>query len=189
MTAGVEKIWHADPRIGFLAQAKNLDAQYPALQEAASKAQGTADPKQIEAAHKALRTNRVLRFNNLLDAGMAGAFLVLVSGVVVLSAREWMLLLGRRKQAQLRETEPVWLPDYAVAEPNPLRAAGLAGLALTLARELSDEAQIERARKVPETCCCECGPQPRNQVADRAETQRLYVQVTEKRFAGVKRCC
>ena len=42
--------------------------------------------------------------------------MVLVAVIVVLSVREWMLLLGRRKPAVLCETEPVWLPDYAVSE-------------------------------------------------------------------------
>ena len=33
-----------------------------------------------------------------------------------MSVREWILLLSRRKPAVLHETEPVWLPDYAVVE-------------------------------------------------------------------------
>jgi hypothetical protein len=121
---------------------------------------------------------------------MAAIFLVLISGVVVLSVREWFLLLSRRKPAQLRETEPVWLPDYAVAESKPLRAAGAAGLALALARELSGEAQLERARQTPQASCCqhEC-PAADAAASDRSEAKRLYVEMTEKRFAGVKRCC
>ena len=42
VTAGVQKIWHPDPRIGFLAQAKVLSEQLPALEQAvtAAKAAG-----------------------------------------------------------------------------------------------------------------------------------------------------
>ena len=50
---------------------------------------------------------------------MAGIFLVLVTAIILLSLREWILLLSRRKPAVLHETEPVWLPDYAVKEAGP----------------------------------------------------------------------
>ena len=39
----------------------------------------------------------------------------MVSVILILSLREWIMLLSRRKPAILREAEPVWLPDYAVA--------------------------------------------------------------------------
>ncbi len=32
-TAGVQKIWHSDPRIGFLAQARALSEEAPALEQ------------------------------------------------------------------------------------------------------------------------------------------------------------
>ena len=63
---------------------------------------------------------RTLHFNNLLDAAVAGIFLALVTAIVLLSLREWILLLSRRKPAVLHETEPVWLPDYAVTEGRPI---------------------------------------------------------------------
>ena len=76
----------------------------------------------------------------------------------MLSVREWVLLLARRKLAVLRETEPVWLPDYAVAEAEPLRVAGVLALAFALAKELSGEAQMERAQQAAQQCsCCEVG--------------------------------
>ncbi len=39
MTAGAQKIFHSDPRIGFLAQAKVLDEKFPALKTALAAAQ------------------------------------------------------------------------------------------------------------------------------------------------------
>ena len=101
-----------------------------------------------------MRANRTLQFNNLLDAAVAGIFLALVTAIVLLSVREWFLLLARRKPAVLHETEPVWLPDYAVAEGRPLRTvAGTAALALALAKEWSGESHLERARQQAQAVC------------------------------------
>ena len=59
----------------------------------------------IAAAEKARLTNRVLHFNNVLDAAVAAAFLVAGDGALwPISVREWVLLLARRKLAVLRET-------------------------------------------------------------------------------------
>jgi carbon starvation protein len=190
MTAGVQKIWHPDPRIGFLAQAKVLREEAPALERAAEAA---GEIEAIERAKQSLRKNRVLRFNNELDAVVAGAFLVLVSAIVVLSMREWALLLARRKPAVLCESEPVWLPDYAVAESRPLRVAGAAVMAFALAKELSGEAEMDRARQAASLCECEhtktgC-PVELNASQAREADARIYLAMAERRFKGVKRCC
>jgi len=194
MTAGVQKIMHPDPRIGFLAQAKVLDEKRPALEQALTAVRATGETGAVEQAEKALHTNQVLRVNNRLDAVVAATFLVLVSAIVVLSVREWLLLLGRRKPAVLHETPPVWLPDYAVKESGALPIAGAAALAFALAKELSGEAEMERVAW--DACRCEC----RHDDAGRHEADlhgararktdvQVYLQVAEKRFKGVKRCC
>ena len=190
MTAGVQKIWHSDPRIGFLAQAEALRDAAPALERAVQAAGGTGA---LERAQQALRKNRVLRFNNELDAVVAGAFLVLVSAIVLLSVREWLLLLSRSKSAVLHETDPVWLPDYAVAESRSLRVAGVAALTLALAKELSGEAEMDRARQAETLCECEhdesgC-PAALNASQARQADKRVYLAMAERRFKGVKRCC
>ena len=193
MTAGVQKILDRDPRIGFLAQVKVLDSELPALVAASKAAETTGESAALAQANQALRKNRTLRFNNLLDAFVAGSFLVMVGAIVVVSVREWVLLLTRRKPAVLRETDPVWLPEYAVAETKPpLHAAGAAVLAFALARELSGEAEMQRARQAVAPCNCSRHPQGAAQLE--AETQRqsearIYLEVAEKRFKGVKRCC
>ncbi len=186
MTAGIQKIWHPDPRIGFLAQAKVLTGERPALLQKleAAKTDGVKDV--IAAAEKAVRRNRVLHFNNLLDAVVAGVFLTLVSAIVGLSVREWVLLLARRKLARLQESEPVWLPEYAIAESKPWRLGTLLALAFALAKELSGEAQVDRARE--NLCLCHCdGRDPA--LTARARDQQSYVQAAEKRYQGVNRCC
>jgi carbon starvation protein len=202
MTAGVQKIYHPDPRIGFLSQARLLNERLPVLQAAVAAARATGDAVAIEAAEQGVKTNRTLRFNNVLDAVVAGIFLVLVALIFLVSAWEWMLLLARRRLATLRESEPVWLPEYAVAEGKPLRLFGLFALAFALAKELSGEAALERAHQGTTFCGC-VGPgssSTRHRVkVDLLGSARpaspgvskaaLYVQVTEERYRSVKRCC
>ena len=182
-TASVQKIWSSDPRIGFLAQAQTLAGKMPGLQQALDSANATGDVTTIDAAQKAWHANRTLRFNNLLDAVVAGIFLALVIAIVLLSLREWFLLLSRRKPAVLHETEPVWLPDYAVVEGGRKfsGAAGTAALALALAKEWSGESHLERAQQQHQTqAVCQ---------RHSANAQQVYVEATEQRFNGVRRCC
>jgi hypothetical protein len=136
---------------------------------------------------KEFRTKQTLVFNSLLDAVVAAVFLALVATIVLLSTSEWALLLSRRKPAVLRESEPVWLPDYAVAEAGG-RLGGIAGtaaLTLALAKELSGEAQLERTQAAQFR---ECGCHPHTDATGKP-TARTYVEVTEERFKGVRRCC
>ncbi len=193
VTAGAQKIWNPDARIGFLAQAQALGAKMPSLERAFATAKATGNAGAIELAEKALRTDNVLRFNNLLDAAVAAGFLILVTAIVLLSLREWVLLLTRRKPAVLCETEPVWLPDYAVAECRPLHVAGVAAVAFALARELSGEAEMDRARQASTVCDCQHNDADHlaamNAKTARELNARVYVEVAEKRFKGVKQCC
>jgi carbon starvation protein len=85
LTAGYQKIFSADPRLGFLSHAKLVTSQV---------ASGT-----MEAARGAR-----LVFNDRLDAVVAGVFIVVVVLVVVMSIREWYLVLSRRKAPVSRET-------------------------------------------------------------------------------------
>ncbi len=175
MTAGWQKIFDQNERIGFLAQAKALNEKLPALEQAQANAKAAADAKTIEDTAKALHTNRVLHFNNLLDAIVTAVFLALVAAVAMLSLREWILLLARRKLAVLRETEPTWLPDYAIAEARPLHVVSLLALAVALAKELSGESHLERAQA---TAC-----------HHQKSSDRIYCEATEHRFNGIRRCC
>ena len=191
-TASVQKIWSSDPRIGFLAQAQLLAGKTSGLQQALDSANAAGDATAMEAAQKAFHTNRTLQFNNILDAVVAGIFLALVIAIVLLSLREWFLLLSRRKPAVLHETEPVWLPDYAVVEGGRKfsGAAGTAALALALAKEWSGESHLERAQQCEGSRVCENADVPRTHVRgyDKA-AQQVYVEATEQRFNGVRRCC
>ncbi len=200
-TASVQKIWHADPRIGFLAQANVLHQKAPELEAGLTAAKSVSDAAAIAAAEEALRTNRMLEFNNVLDAAVAGTFLVLVAAIIFVSVREWILLLSRRKAAVLHETEPVWLPDFAVKEAGPdfRTAAGAAIIALGLAKEWSGESHFERARQthgghcfvsaLTDTKCNEPTALAESGKRRSVSLQRIYVETTEQRFNGVRRCC
>jgi carbon starvation protein len=192
-TAGYQKIFHEEtdprrPRIGFLQIANELNYKISPDDEKLAYASG--DPVRIAAMDKAKRDNRRLHFNNLLDAALAAAFLALVSAIVLLSVREWILLLARKKAAELRESPPVWLPDYAMAEAKPLRIGSLFALVFALAKELSGESQLEQDRQAAQLCACAHDEPSGTAAASAAGTdQRIYVEMTEKRFDGVTRCC
>lgn len=177
MTAGIQKIWHSNPKIGFLAQAAALSQKNPDLETALANVTAAHDETAIAVARKALLTNKVLIFNNRLDAVVAATFLFSIALIFLMSLREWILLLARKKAADLRETPPTWLPDYAIAESKPLNAMALIALTFALFKELSGEADLERAHA--QACAQE----------HQHDAAQIYVQTTEQRFNGVKRCC
>jgi carbon starvation protein len=192
MSAGLEKIGHSDPRIGFLAQAAQLSDLRPALQKALASAKASGLPEAILLAEKALRTNQVLRFNSLLDAGVASGLLLLTALIVIVSVCQWWLLIGGRRSPALRENEPVWLPAPELEAGARVRLAAIAPIALALLKELSTEASLERAQQATAVCDCS-GDSAR--VAEglggqTAQTKaRIYLEATERRFNGVTRCC
>lgn len=185
MTAGVQKIWHPDARVGFLAQANLLAQQQTGLQKLVDEARASRSADALATAEKQLRKNRVQRFNNLLDAAVAGTFLLLVSAIVVLSIREWVLLLRGCKSPVLHETTPVLLPDYALVESKPVPIAGIIGLSFALAKQLSGEAEMERQTQGAVSCSADehahMGPGVTQSTA--------YIDMTERRFNGIRRCC
>jgi carbon starvation protein len=192
-TAGIEKIAHPDPRIGFLAQARRLSGARAALEHGLTSAQATGAADAIVSAEKALRTNRVLHFNNLLDAAIALGLLLLTATIVLISAHQWWLLLRRRKAPALCESKPVWLPARQVAEAGGMCWAGVVPVAFALLKELSVEASVERADQA--TAVCQCGPVPLGASEASLGSQpaksktQVYLEATEHRFTGVTRCC
>jgi len=88
LTGSWQKLFHDDPRIGFLAQASGLE-------------QRIAEGKVADA--KLAETRRVI-FNNRLDAGVTGFFAVLILLLLAEAATEWYLILSGRRSATVRET-------------------------------------------------------------------------------------
>src|SRR5947208_10797507 len=83
LTAGIEKIFHSDPRIGFLALANRFST-------AAAEGKLLAPAKSIEEMQR-------VAFNNYLDAAVCGIFVVLVLAMCVYAAK---ISLQALKQAQ-----------------------------------------------------------------------------------------
>jgi len=187
MTASVQKIFHHDPRIGFLAAADGYRTQRKLLEANGKLDAGLAAPEQHPEIQKEIeewRRLRTLERNNILDAFVAGTFLALISLLLLLSLREWILLLARRKLASLRESEPVWLPDYALAQARPVHLAGLLALALALLKELSGEGRVERAQQNAIVHF-----ETKNERQTCKSNGRIYAEMTEHQFEGVTRCC
>jgi carbon starvation protein len=89
-TAAVQRIFDADPRIGFLATA---DA-------AAQRLAAGAPADQVAALQTTV-------FNNRLDAAIGIVLLVVISLIVVEAMRQWYLLLAHKKTPDLRESPVV----------------------------------------------------------------------------------
>ncbi len=192
MTAGVQKIWSPDPRLGFLSKAAQLRQELPGLEQALVAAQATGDKVVLDTAQKAIQTNRSVHFNNMLDVAVAGLFLVLVALVFLISVREWILLVARWKAVELRESPPVWLPDYAIAESQPMKVFTLLAVLFALLRELSGQGQVDRAQQHAALCECNHGAAHQDRAdsdAERKLRQQVYTQVTEERYKGINKCC
>jgi carbon starvation protein len=78
MTAGWQKVFAADPRLGFLAHAASLA--------------GSANPEAPR-----------LIFNDRLNTVVALLFMAVVAVLILTSVREWWLVLSRRKPAVVHE--------------------------------------------------------------------------------------
>jgi carbon starvation protein len=87
MTASVQKIWHPNPRIGFLAHARSLADQLAA---------GAISPDKI------VETQRLI-FNDRLDAVVTFVFAALVVVILVESGRHWWLYTSGRRKPVLTE--------------------------------------------------------------------------------------
>jgi len=174
-TAAVQKIAHSNPRIGFVAAARGLDAKLPALKQAASASAS-------EASHRAVAANRRQHTNAIVDASVTAVFLALVAAIVAISAREWALLLAGRKPARLSETEPVWLPASAVAAGPQMPALGAIALSCALLKELSGEAALDRAQSAAEAADY-ASP------VTRQARRNVYLTATNAHHRCLRGCC
>jgi carbon starvation protein len=83
MTAGWEKIFSADPKLGFLSHARSVGARI---------ASGALPP-----GVQSMADARRLILNDHIDALVAGFFLLSVVVIIVASAHEWLTVLTGRK--------------------------------------------------------------------------------------------
>jgi carbon starvation protein len=101
LTAGWQKVFSADPRLGFLSHARTIEAALAANTLPA----GVAN---IEAARRVI-------FNDRLDAVVALVFMAVVVLVIAASMREWLLVVSRRKPAVLYEA-PFVVSQFATGD-------------------------------------------------------------------------
>jgi carbon starvation protein len=83
MTAGWEKLFSPDAKLGFLSHARLIEGQMAA--------------NALPAAIKTLTDARRVIFNDYLDAAVAAFFMVSVVVILADSVREWVAVLGGRK--------------------------------------------------------------------------------------------
>ena len=191
-TAGIQKIFHPSPRIGFMATVWDLDQKLPALRQAAEAAPNDAD------ARKAVAVNRSRRMNNALDAAVTGVFLVLAALIVGGAVVEWIRLLRGRKSPDSSEEAPVWLPESALAEGGRRTGwAGIFALGLALLRHWSGQESVDReARRLEASVTREVPAQamliPLPEVAEEVRRHNApiaYQQAAESLAANPNRCC
>jgi len=102
MTASYQKIFDANPRIGFLAYAKALAAQIVA---------GKIPEEKIA------ETQRLI-FNQRLDAAVTGVLAAMILVLLVEALVHWYSILCRRKESALHESPYIatrWAADYSGA--------------------------------------------------------------------------
>jgi carbon starvation protein len=102
MTASYQKIFHSNPRIGFLAYANALAAQI-----AAGKIP----------AEKIAETQRLI-FNQRLDAGVTAVLATMILVLIVEALAHWYSILSHHKQPVLHESPYVatnWAADHTGA--------------------------------------------------------------------------
>jgi len=91
MTASAQKIWHPNPRIGFLAHARQLTEQVTS---------GALPPEKL------METQRLI-FNDRLDAVVTAVLAALVLLILIESGRNWYLYAFGRKVPVLKEAPMV----------------------------------------------------------------------------------
>jgi carbon starvation protein len=102
MTASYQKIFNANPRIGFLAYANALAAQIAA---------GKILAEKIGETHR-------LIFNQRLDAAVTGVLAAMILVLIVEALAQWYSILSRRKEPVLHESPYVatrWAANFSGA--------------------------------------------------------------------------
>ena len=97
-SAGFQKIFHANPQIGFLSQAQKLIAQ---------------------------NGNSQIIFNMHLNAIVASILLILVTAILIASISKWMRLISGKIPMDLKESPIVWRTVGAGSKPALSMSAGL----------------------------------------------------------------
>lgn len=165
-TAGLEKIFHSSPKIGFLAQAADLQSK---LQS------GSVDVAKVS-------QTKQLIFNAYLNATISGIFITLVAAILVASLVRWLQLVKGIVKHPLAEEPAVWLPEAVIAERKGVFSGwfGLVFFGLTLSKQLTGQTDFENLTINKAKMDCSCHPSD-------GKSQN-WAEFQEKRFSN-PRCC
>jgi carbon starvation protein len=89
-SAGWQKVFSADPKIGFLSHARMIADRLAA--------------GALPAGAKTIADAQRMIFNDRMDAIVALVFMAVVVLVLIASVTQWMLILSRRRPAVMTET-------------------------------------------------------------------------------------
>ncbi|HON08040.1 MAG TPA: hypothetical protein PLW02_08080, partial [Verrucomicrobiota bacterium] len=121
-------------------------------------------------------------------------FITLVTVILILSAREWILLISQKREPQLMETPPVWLPDYAVSEKKSFKWLGWLTLFFLAIKEISGQSAVEREEKLivaNEGNACQCGHSLKNKHKNLTYDikKSAFLSATDHKYKNINRCC
>lgn len=192
-TAGLQKMFHPSPKIGFSALAQAQTARISELEKSVANSSSGGVPA---ATTKGLSVAHTIRWNAQFDWAITALFLGFAAVLAVLSFIEWGWLLWGRKWVELQEETPVWLPEEtAQARPNGV-ALGLAAIVWALVRHWSGASDVERAQIRIAQCPGNGStprllidvPEVRSSVENR-QAAEAYRQAAQRLGGGGTPCC
>jgi hypothetical protein len=134
-------------------------------------------------------------FNQRIDAVAAGTYLLLLVAFVARSIREWFRLLSGRRPSDLREEPAVWLEAPVPPQAATPRLARGFSFAMTLFRELTGQASVDRGLASSANAASPTGQRVTvdllggaRAVMRRANRSRLD-QHLDAQYRGIRRCC
>ena len=192
-TAGIQKIFHPSPKIGFAAMTRVQAARIAELEKAASDAPGGLVSPTVA---KGLRAARTAMWNAQFDLAITAVFLGFAALLTGLSAFEWAKLLTGNKLAELKEEPPVWLSQGREPVTPVGTIAGAAAIAWALLRHWSGSTDVERAQTdiaqgrahgLSQRLLIDT-PEVRTAV-EHSQASAAYKLATERRSNGSTPCC
>ena len=94
-TAGWQKLFSPQPKIGFLAQARAQDAIVAELRVEPP----SEDPTVVEQRRRSIAKAERIAFNNRLNAGLCAAFLLVIVAIIADTARTCIRVLRQQRQS------------------------------------------------------------------------------------------
>ena len=114
-------------------------------------------------------------------SAVTGFFLLMVAAIVVISVGNGLAVDAPAAGDLARVASRCGCRNTPWRKGKPLQVMGVVAFGCALAKELSGEAHLARAQQQAAVCDCRQGVV--------RTPEQIYVETTEKRFNGVKRCC